>query len=135
MPKPLPVIEDHERGFWEGANQRRLTLQHCKACNRLQMPPMPVCAKCNSKDNLGWKEVQGRGRIQGYCVQHDTRVASMKADQPFNSAIVELAEDPDIKFYSNLPGVPPGKVPVGAEVKLTFQELEPGQLIPEWELA
>ena len=135
MPKPAPAIEDHDRGFWEAANQRRLVVQNCKACNRMQMPPMATCVKCGTKDNLEWKEVQGRGRINGYCVQHDTRVVPLKPDQPFNTAVIELAEAPEIKFLSNLPGVPAGKVPVGSEVKVLFQEVEPGQLVPEWEVA
>ena len=135
MPKPAPALEDHDRGFWEAANGRRLVIQHCKACQRLQMPPMATCLACGSKEQLEWKEVQGRGRINGYCVQHDTRVALLKEDQPFNTAVVELAENPEIKFFSHLPGVAPGKVPVGAEVEVVFEELAPGQLVPEWKLA
>ena len=135
MPKPAVTIEDHDRGFWEAANEKRLVVQHCTACNRLQMPPMPTCAKCGSKEHLAWKPVEGRGRINGYCVQHDTRVVPLKGDQPFNTAVVELAEAPEIKFLSHLPGVPSGKVPVGAAVKVTFEPLEPGQLVPEWVLA
>jgi uncharacterized OB-fold protein len=134
MPKPVPAVEDHDRGFWEAANQRRLAVQNCTACNRMQMPPMATCTKCGSKDHLEWKAVAGRGRINGYCVQHDTRVVPLKPDQPFNTAVIELAEAPEIKFLSNLPGVPAGKVPVGAEVKVLFQEVGE-QLVPEWELA
>lgn len=135
MPKPAPLVEDHDRGFWEAINQRRLVVQNCKACNRMQFPPQAACAKCGKKDTLEWKAVEGRGRINGYCVQYDTRVVPMQPDQPFNTAVIELAENPEILFLSNLPGVPAGKVPVGADVKVTFQEVEPGQLVPEWELA
>lgn len=134
MPKPIPAVEDNDRGFWEAANQRRLVVQNCVSCSRMQHPPMPTCVKCGSKDHLEWKSVEGRGRINGYCVQHDTRVVPLKADQPLNTAVIELAESPEIKFLSNLPGVPAGKVPVGADVKVVFQDLE-GQLVPEWELA
>ena len=135
MPKPAPAIEDHDRGFWEAAKERRLVVQNCTACSRLQMPPMATCAKCGSKDHLEWKEVRGRGRINGYCVQHDTRVVPLKPDQPFNTAVIELADHPEIKFLSNLPGVPAGKVPVGADVSVTFEEVEPGTLVPEWKLS
>jgi len=135
MPKPVPVIEESDRGFWEAANQRRLVVQHCTACKRLQMPPMATCAACGSGAHFEWKEVAGRGRINGYCVQHDTRIAALKSDQPFNTAVIELDEDPAIKFLSHLPGVPAGKVPVGEAVKVIFEEVEPGQLIPEWQLA
>ena len=139
MPKPVPVIEDHDRGFWEAVNQKRLVVQHCTACKRLQMPALATCAKCGSRDNLEWKPVNGRGRINGYCVQHDTRVVPLQGDQPFNTAVIELAEAPEIKFLSHLPGVPSGKVPVGAEVKVIFEEVKdaqggPAQFVPEWEL-
>ena len=134
MAKPVPAVEDHDRGFWEAVNQRRLVVQNCTACQRMQMPPMATCTKCGLKDHLEWKEVRGRGRINGYCVQHDTRVAALKADQPFNTAVIELSENPEIKFLANLPGVPAGKVPVGANVEVVFQEVEPGQLVPEWQV-
>lgn len=135
MPKPVPAVEDSDRGFWEAASQGRLVVQNCTACSRMQMPPMAACAACGSKDHLEWKTVKGRGRINGYCVQHDTRVASLREDMPFNTAVIELTEDPAIKFFSHLPGVPAGKVPVGAEVEVIFQELEPGLKVPEWKLA
>ena len=32
----------------------------------------------------------------------------------------------------NLPGTPPCKVPVGAAVEVTFEEVAPGQLMHEW---
>ena len=135
MAKPVPAVEDNDRGFWEAANQGRLVVQNCSACNRMQMPPMATCSSCGKKDHLEWKDVRGRGRINGYCVQHDTRVASLREDMPFNTAVIELSEDPDIKFFSHLPGVPAGKVPVGADVEVIFQEVEPGQMIPERKLA
>jgi uncharacterized OB-fold protein len=53
-------------------------------------------------------------------------------DQPYNLALITLDEDPTINFYSNLPGVPPYQVPVGAEVEVMFEEVAPEQLIHEW---
>jgi hypothetical protein len=46
--------------------------------------------------------------------------------------MVTLDADPRVNFYSNLPGTPPYKVPVGAAVEVTFEEVAPGQLIHEW---
>ena len=134
MPKPIPVAEDYDRPFWDAANSRRLIIQNCTACNRLQYPPAAVCAQCNSKDNLTWKDTSGRGKIDGYCVQYDTRVVMLKDDQPFNTAIIALEEAPEIKFFSNLPGTPPDNVPYGVPVRVIFQEVAPGRLVPEWEI-
>jgi hypothetical protein len=46
-----------------------------------------------------------------------------------------LDADPRVNFYSNLPGTPPYKAPVGAAVEVTFEEVAPGQLIHEWRVA
>ena len=63
---------------------------------------------------------------------YDSRIKTLQADQPFNIAVIELEEDPVIKFLSSLPGVPLEEVPVGATVQVDFQEVGPGQLIHEW---
>jgi uncharacterized OB-fold protein len=132
MPKPIPVPDDVSKPFWDACNERRLIVQNCTACQRLQYPPQATCAQCRSADHLEWRQVSGRGRINGYCVMYDTRIVPLQADQPFNLAVIELAEDPAIKFLSSLPGVPVDEVPVGAAVEVDFQEVGPGQLIHEW---
>jgi hypothetical protein len=45
---------------------------------------------------------------------------------------IDGVADPRVNFYSNLPGTPPYKAPVGAAVEVTFEEVAPGQLIHEW---
>jgi uncharacterized OB-fold protein len=134
MPKPVPVPDETDQGFWDAINERRLAIQNCTECNRMQMPPIARCVSCGSSDHLEWKEVEGKGRVNGYCVQYDTRVVVLKENQPFNTAIIELAEDPAIKFFSHLPGVAVNEVPVGANVELIFEEVEPGRLVPEWQV-
>jgi uncharacterized OB-fold protein len=135
MPKPIPVPDQVDQAFWDAVNERRLVVQYCTQCNRRQYPPQATCAGCGSANNLTWRETSGRGRINGYCVQHDTRVVVLKEDQPFNTAVIELEEDPAIKFFSHLPGVPVDEVPVGAPVRVVFEEVAPGRLVHEWQVA
>lgn len=132
MPKPIPVPDEVSKPFWDACNERRLIVQNCARCHRLQYPPQAACAGCGSADHLEWREVSGRGRINGYCVMYDSRIVPLQADQPFNIAVIELEEDPAIKFLSSLPGTPVEEVPVGAQVVVDFQEVGPGQLIHEW---
>ena len=61
-----------------------------------------------------------------------SRVVPLQADQPFNIAVIELEEDPAIKFLSSLPGTPLEQVPVGANVEVIFEDVGEGQLIHEW---
>ncbi|HLC30299.1 MAG TPA: OB-fold domain-containing protein [Dehalococcoidia bacterium] len=136
MPKPVPVPDALSKPFWDAVQERRLVLQTCTACNRKQYPPEPRCAACGSAEHLEWREVRGRGRIYGYCVMYDSRLIPLHEDQPFNIAVIKLEEDPEIMFFSHLPGTPPDQVPVGATVEIYFEELklEPGRLIHEWKI-
>ena len=135
MPKPSPVADAVSKPFWDACNERRLLLQVCETCNRMQYPPEKNCLACGSSEHLAWREVRGRGKIHGYCVMYDTRVRLLQERQPFNIAVIELEENPEIKFFYHLPGTPPDKVPVGAAVNLEFEETVTGQLVPEWRVA
>src|SRR5262252_2213448 len=71
MPKLIPVADALSKPFWDAVNQRRLVLQHCTACDRLQYPPQPACQFCNSAAGLTGKEVEGKGHIATYIVIED----------------------------------------------------------------
>ena len=134
MPKLIPVADALSQPFWDAVNERRLLLQHCSACDRLQYPPQQACHVCGSSASLAWKEVQGKGHIAAYIVIEDGRLNRRLADQPYNLAMVTLDEDPRVNFYSNLPGTSPYEVPVGAAVEVIFEEVAPRRLIHEWQV-
>lgn len=135
MPKQSPIPDALSKPFWDACNEKRLVMQNCKACNWLQFPPEPTCSQCGASDNLEWKDVSGRGKIHGYAVMYDCRVRTMQKEQPFNIALIELEEDPEILMYSNLPGVQADQVPVGASVRVIFESTPAtGQLVPEWQV-
>ena len=135
MPKVIPVPDELSQPFWDAVNERRLVLQNCTICDKLQYPPQPSCQVCGSADGLEWKEVEGRGHVATFIVIEDGRLNRRMPDQPYNLALVTLDQDTTVNFYSNLPGVPAYQVPVGAAVELTFEEVAPGQLIHEWRVA
>ena len=135
MVKQGVVPDELTKGFWEAANDGRLVIQNCKACNRLQNPPAPTCSQCSSGDNLEWKEMSGRGKIYNYGVVYDTPVKLLQDEQPFNLAVITLDDDPAIQMYSHLPGTPVDDVPVGASVEVVFEPTANGQMVPEWRVA
>ena len=132
MPKVIPVADELSKPFWDAVNQKRLVLQNCTACDKLQYPPLKSCQTCGSADQLEWKEVSGKGHISTSIVIEDGRLSRRTPDQPYNLALIALDEDPTVNFYSNLPGTPPYEVPVGAAVEVVFEEVAPDQLIHEW---
>ena len=135
MPKQSPVPDELDQPFWDACNEGRLVIQNCIPCDRLQHPPEPTCFGCDSGDGLEWREMSGRGRIHSYGVVYDNTVALRIPDQPFNLAVIELEEDPEITLVSNLPGIPLDEVEIGAAVKVIFEETPAtGQKIPEWQV-
>ena len=133
MPKLIPVPDEMSKPFWDAINEKKLLVQRCTSCSTLQYPPRPACQDCGST-NLEWKETNGRGHILEFVVLQDTHLPYRQNDQPINLAIVTLDEDPRINFFSNLPGIAPFEVPVGAAVEVMFEEVGPGQLIHEWKV-
>ena len=134
MPKQGVVPDEFTQPFWDAANEERLVVQNCLACDRLQHPPAPTCSQCDSGDQLEWKQVSGRGTIYNYGVVHDCPVRLLQEDQPFNVAVIMLEDDPGIQMYSHLPGVPTDDVPVGAAVEVVFETTGNGQKVPEWQV-
>ena len=130
--KPSPVPDAVSKPFWDACNEGRLVVQTCTTCNRRQHPPREACADCGSKDNLEFREIAGRGKIQGYLVSHDSRVMMLQEIQPFNLAVIELDDDPAILMLSHLPGTPSDEVPVGSAVQVEFEETYNGQKVAEW---
>lgn len=132
MPKQSPVANELDKPFWDAANEGRLVVQNCTSCNRNQYPPEPKCRQCGG-DSFEWKEVAGTGTIYSYGVIYDTPIALLQPEQPYNCAVVQLDDDPEINFMSHLPGTPVDEVPIGAKVELVW-ETTPGngQKVPEW---
>lgn len=137
MPKQSPVPEAVDKGFWDACNEERLVIQHCSACDRLQQPPEATCLDCGKADNLGWKQMSGKGIVYTYAVMHDTNVPLLFDDQPFNAAIVHLLDDAGndsgISLISHLPGTPVDQVPMDAPVEVVFETTKAtGQKVPEF---
>ena len=131
MPKTIPVANELTKPFWDAINEKKLVLQHCDDCGKLQYPIRPKCWHCSS-EHLGWQEVTGKGHILETMVVHDTRVVRRKGDVPFNVSVVSLDEDPSINFLANLPGTPAHEAQQGAAVEILYEEMEPGTFIHDW---
>jgi uncharacterized OB-fold protein len=134
MPRPIPEPDELSKPFWDAANEKRLVVHFCTACNTWQHPPREKCRDCGS-DQLEWREPSGKGHISTCMVVDDGRIGRMQPEQPFNLAVITLDEDPRVNFYSNLPGVPVREAPHGAPVEVFFDSLVGSdQLVPEWRL-
>jgi uncharacterized protein len=87
--KPLPVVTEESRPFWEGCRQGKLLLQYCASCQQYQFYPRLYCMQCGS-DELQWVEASGHGVIYSYTIIHQNKPPEFVHDTPYNVAIVQL---------------------------------------------
>jgi len=134
MPKQSPVPDALDAPFWDACNHDRLTIQYCERCHRYQHPPQDSCPECGIR-SLTWREVAGRGTIYTFIVVHDTPIALLQPDVPYNVAVIDLDDAPGVNMMSHLPGTPAGEVPIGAPVEVIFEATAAtSQKVPEWRI-
>jgi uncharacterized protein len=120
--------------FWEGARRHKLLIQKCDGCGRFQHPPEPVCHHCLSFA-LGSGEVSGVGTIYSFEIATQAFHPWFTDKIPFVIAVVELAEQPNLKLITNIVDVDPDAVRVGARVQVAWRQLDDEFTLPVFRLA
>jgi hypothetical protein len=135
----LPDVEDPTAAaFWEGTARSELLVQACGACGKRRMPPRPMCPACQSTA-VTWEATSGRGRIWSYIVPHPPLLPAYAEVAPYNAIIVELEEDPMIRFAGNLVTsadgpineIDPATIAIGEPVRVVFAPVE-DVFLPRW---
>ncbi len=119
-PKPLPVVTEESRPFWEGCRKGQLMLQYCTECQRYQFYPRLYCMQCGS-NALRWVEASGHGVIYSYTIIHQNKSPEFVNDTPYNVAIVQLQEGP--RLLSNVVDVDLGELRVDLPVIVVFDHV------------
>jgi uncharacterized OB-fold protein len=82
-------------------------------------------------DRLTWIEASGKGTIYSYTVVH--RAPSSFADSvPYVVALIDLTEG--VRMMTNVVGVPPSDVRIGAAVEVIFDDVTPEITLPKFRL-
>jgi uncharacterized OB-fold protein len=132
------LTEETSAGFWEGAARGELVVQTCDNCGKWRMPPRPMCPYCQSTA-VRWTPTSGRGRIWSYVVPHPPLLPAFAEKAPYNAIIVELEEDPKIRFAGNLVTsadgeineIDPATIVIGEPVEVVFHQIDDVTL-PRW---
>ncbi len=119
--RPLPLLDDECRPFWESGSDGLLSFCSCLACGALIHPPAPVCRYCHSTD-MGQRQVPGDAVVIGVTVNHQQW--DPRFPPPYVIATVAIDADPRVRLVSNLVDVTADEVRVGMRVKARFDHLE-----------
>ncbi len=120
--KPLPVIDEVTKPFWDAAKEHVLVTQRCLKCDTRVMYTKEVCPRCFSMD-FEWAPVTGMGRVYSFIVTRQPANPAFNNDVPFIFAIVQLDEGP--RMITNIVGCPIEDVQVDMRVKVHFDDVTP----------
>jgi uncharacterized OB-fold protein len=121
MQRKLPLLTPENSAFWQGGEQDQLLIARCRACAKWFHPPAPVCPRCTSTD-VAPQPVSGRGAVFSFTINHQAWVPELS--EPYVIAIVELDDQPGLRFVSNVIGMPPEEVEIGLRVRVVFLQCE-----------
>jgi uncharacterized OB-fold protein len=126
--RPAPNVTDDNAIFWEAARDGKLVAQRCGDCGRLRHPPRPMCPECHSirQETV---ELAGTGTVYSYAILHHPR--SPAFTYPVIAALVDL--DEGIRIVSNLVGIEPADVRIGAPVRVVFEATADDMAVPVFE--
>jgi acetyl-CoA acetyltransferase/uncharacterized OB-fold protein len=117
---PLPALEPDTKVFWEACRAGRFAMLRCQACRWIVHPPRPVCSRCRSRD-VALEDLSGRGTVVTYTINHQRWMPGLEV--PYTIAIVELAEQANLRLTTNLVEVAPDAVRIGMPVSVRFREM------------
>ena len=115
--RPLPLVTDLSRPFWEACKRRELLVQQCQECKTKYYPPSVACGKCLTT-NVQWVKTSGKGRVKTYTVLHQQ--AGPGFSVPLVLAIIQM--DDGYPMLSNIVDCDPNEVKIGDPVEVTFED-------------
>ncbi|MCU6453128.1 OB-fold domain-containing protein [Sphingomonas sp. A2-49] len=117
MPRKLPMLTAENRAFWQGGERGELLIYRCRSCEAWFHPPAPVCPRCNAVE-VGPEPVSGRGTVATFTI--NIQAWTPELAEPYVVAIVELVEQPGLRFATNIVGCAPDQVAIDMPVRVTF---------------
>ncbi len=118
----LPALDDHNRAFWTGGADGQLRIAFCVQCGMWVSPPAAECPDCDGP--LESRPVSGRGTVFTYTVNYQP--FNPEVPVPYVIAIVELAEQADLRIASNIVDCEPDSVCIGLPVEVRFERQDVG---------
>jgi hypothetical protein len=119
MSLPVPALDEHNTEFWIGGHSGELRIVRCHDCSNYIHPPTPRCGYCCS-NNVAPEPVSGQGHIYSFTINRQAWQPDLQV--PYVIAIVQLAEQEDLRLMTNIIDVDVEDVKIGQEVEVAFED-------------
>lgn len=130
--KPQPMPDSDSEIYWRGIQGGKLLLQHCPACDHVQIYQQAICRECGS-ERLEHRASSGRAKVHSFSVVHRAPGPAFKQDTPYAVLLVELEEGP--RMISAFVGPDPSVVTFDMAVELVCEPVGVGMTLPRFRAA
>ena len=127
--KPLPIITDDNREYWDYCKQHQLRMQKCNNCGFIRFPPGILCPECHSMD-AEWVQLSGTGKIYSFVVYRRAFHPSYEGDIPYAVAVIQLTEGP--RMESNITGAGVEDISIDIPVEVYFDDVTDEISLPKF---
>ncbi|MFC8386620.1 bifunctional MaoC family dehydratase N-terminal/OB-fold nucleic acid binding domain-containing protein [Nocardia sp. NPDC057272] len=122
-----PVISRDTEFFWAGTEIGELRIQRLPD-GSLRHPPIPALWQ-DKAEPTDYVVAAGTGTVFSFVVHHAPKVPGR--DLPFVVALVEL--DEGVRVLGELRGIDPADVAIDVPVRVAFEKLADGTVLPYWQ--
>ena len=119
LARPLPLINEMNRYFWQGGADGRLHIMQCGDCARYFHPYQATCSDCLSS-NVAPQPVSGRGTVLSVTVNYQPWFPHVAV--PYLIALIEIEERGPVRLVTNMAEVPIDEVVPGMPVEVHFEQ-------------
>jgi uncharacterized OB-fold protein len=127
--KPLPLITELSKVFYDGCKENKLLYQKCTDCNEVVFFPKEFCPKCMSH-NLEWRESKGKGKVYTFTVTYDFAPPEFMEDVPYSLAIINI--DEGFSIMSNIVECDLEELRCDMPVEVAFEPVTPEITLPKF---
>jgi uncharacterized OB-fold protein len=133
--RPVPVPDTVSAAYWSAAAARELHIARCSVCEAYSVPPGVTCQRCGSTTpDYSFHPVSGEGVLRSWTVVRQPFLPGFD-DLPFVLADVELVEQDELRMIGRLLDGPEVGLRIGMAVRVDFEDLGDGVLVPAFRLA
>jgi uncharacterized OB-fold protein len=115
----LTPLTDLNREFWTGGAAGELRILRCPACRFWVHPGRKACPACGG-EGLVAEATSGKGTVFTFTVNRHPY--NPEVPLPYVIAIVELPEQADLRFTTNIVNCEPEEVEIGMPVRVCFED-------------
>ena len=132
--KPLPMILDWTKPYWDATKRHELMLLRCVDCGQHRHPLVAgesfMCPNCTSTKKPEWVKASGRGKVLTWTVVHRIFHPAFGEEVPYVVAIVLL--DEGARMVANLRGTKSADIKADMPVEVIFEELTDEITLPQF---